>query len=172
MITQTHESWELFGDMKSAAIFSDDMIYRYSLTRVWNEEKPILCFLMLNPSKADAFRSDNTVSACLRRALAYDFGGLRILNCFAFRSTDPKGLLAVDDPVGPENDDFIRTARECGMVILGWGCHATLKNRNKRVLEILDECAVQYFCLKKTADNHPQHPLYLKSSLTPIRYKE
>ena len=33
-----------------------------------------------------------------------------MLNIFAYRATDPKEMLAVKDPIGPENDGHIQAA--------------------------------------------------------------
>ena len=55
---------------------------------------------MLNPSTADETSNDPTVGRCQRRAVQMGYGGLYVGNIFAWRSTDPKGLLDTDDPVG------------------------------------------------------------------------
>ena len=39
--------------MESYATFNVDRHYRYSLTRIWDCQKPRLPVVMLNPSKAD-----------------------------------------------------------------------------------------------------------------------
>ena len=46
----------------ATADFSEDLVYRYRLSRVWDAGLPLLGWLMLNPSTADAFRVDPTVN--------------------------------------------------------------------------------------------------------------
>lgn len=78
--------------MRSRAVFSDDRAYRYLLTRDWGEG-PRATFVLLNPSTADEFVNDPTISKCIRFAKRWGLGGLNFVNVYALRSTDPKGLL-------------------------------------------------------------------------------
>lgn len=87
---------------ETGATFSECRRYRYRLWRYWDRSKPPLCFLMLNPSTADDLSNDPTVERCQRRALAMGFGGLEVVNIFAFRSTDPAALYSL--PVGRYGD--------------------------------------------------------------------
>jgi hypothetical protein len=56
----------------------------------------------INPSIADPLVDHPTVAACGRFAHAWNYGGLHVDNTFAYRATNQKCLLAVDDPVGQE----------------------------------------------------------------------
>lgn len=51
-------------EIKVTTIFYEekDKKYRFILKKEWDSEKDNIAFLMLNPSKADALRSDNTVN--------------------------------------------------------------------------------------------------------------
>lgn len=42
------------SDIKKSAEISPDGLYRYSLERTWDEDKPTVLFVCLNPSTADA----------------------------------------------------------------------------------------------------------------------
>lgn len=42
------------SDIKKSAEISPDGMYRYSLERTWDEGKPTVLFICLNPSTADA----------------------------------------------------------------------------------------------------------------------
>src|SRR3954469_17706712 len=91
----------------TGARFSADGLYRYALWRVWDADRGLCNFLMLNPSTADETVNDPTVARCARRARSWGYGGLVVTNLFAFRATDPSGLRAAPDPVGPEDDAAI-----------------------------------------------------------------
>ncbi|PHM62792.1 DUF1643 domain-containing protein [Xenorhabdus ishibashii] len=43
---------------------SEDGLYRYDLWRVWDESKPNVMFIGLNPSTADHEINDNTITRC------------------------------------------------------------------------------------------------------------
>lgn len=146
----------------ASAIFSDDRTYRYALTRQW-DDRPPATFIMLNPSTADAFRADPTVTRCAAFARREQRGGLIIVNLFALRATDPRQLRKHPDPVGPENDRFIREHCQAGrLIIAAWGAHGRLQDRDQAVLSMLRETRTPAHHLGFTTGGSPRHPLYLR----------
>jgi hypothetical protein len=144
--------------MLRAAVFSPCRSFRYSLSRVWNPKLPKVMFVGLNPSTADEQKDDPTVRRCITFAQKWSFGGLVLVNLFAYRSTDPEGLLEVDDPIGTENDTHIlANARAVGRIVLIWGTKGTLLDRDQHVITFFPDA----HCLGFTKDGHPKHPLYL-----------
>lgn len=129
--------------------------YRYRLTRVWNAKLPTVTFVLLNPSTADALTLDTTLHRCIRFARREGFGGLVIVNLYAFRARDPKVMKRALDPVGPDNDRVL--AGLTGTVIAGWGNHAH-PARVARVLEILPPL----HALGLNKSGAPQHPLMIR----------
>lgn len=161
------------GDERAGAVFSDCERYRYRLWRVWDESKPKLCFVMLNPSTATHEALDPTVSRCKKRADSLGYGGLEVVNIFALRSTDPKALYEVTDPVGPENFRAIAdTVNQCAIAICAWGGHGRFLNIGPMIRERIN----QYYpgkahYLKLNSDGSPAHPLYLPYSLKPVLWR-
>ena len=51
--------------MKKDAILSEDRKYRYVLSRIWDESKPLVVIIGLNPSTADEKDDDNTIKKCI-----------------------------------------------------------------------------------------------------------
>lgn len=95
-------------------------------------------------------------------------------NLFAFRSTDPNELNHEEDPVGPENDTYIRTcASEVDLIIACWGNPGRLFGRDEKVISLLTNLSLlaNLYCLKQNKNRTPHHPLYLSKDLTPILYK-
>ena len=82
------------------AVISECGKYRYSLTRIWDESKPKVMFIMLNSSTANANNDDPTIRRCINFAKAWGFGDLYVCNIFAYRATNPQELLKVDNPFG------------------------------------------------------------------------
>lgn len=157
---------------ETGAEFSHCRTWRYRLWRTWNPGGFPLVMLMLNPSTADEDKNDPTVERCERRARARDFGGLIVLNIFAFRATDPRVMKAAPDPVGPDNDAHIRQAftlstlaRAGGLtgptICAGWGVHGAHLGRDRQVQALATEAGVQLHCLGVTKDGQPGHPLYI-----------
>jgi hypothetical protein len=94
--------------MKKDAILSQDRKYRYVLSRIWDESKPMVVIIGLNPSTADEKDDDNTITKCINFAKQWGYGGLYMLNLFAFRATSPSDMFNADSPIGDENDKYIK----------------------------------------------------------------
>lgn len=154
-----------------SAGFSADRVFRYTLTRIWDRSAPVVNFLMLNPSTADAFALDPTNRRCVGFAQAWGFGGLVTTNLFAFRSTDPKVLRTVADPIGPGNNDaIVDAACSADLVIAAWGNHGALLDRGRKVHRLLDSAGVELHHLRMTGAGHPGHPLYLPGDAVPVPF--
>lgn len=154
---------------RATAAFSPCRTWRYRLSRVWDVSLPRVNWLMLNPSTADAFDVDPTVRRTLGFADAWGFGAVEVTNVFALRSTDPKGLRQVVDPVGPANDTaLLAAARAADLVVAGWGVHATLNDRERHVVELFADAGIVLHAVRVTKDGHPGHPLYVRSSARPL----
>jgi hypothetical protein len=144
------------------AIIDESGIYRYLLWRTWDKSKERVTFIMLNPSTADHNIDDATIRRCVGFAQSWGFGGIEVVNLFAYRATHPEVLKMCNDPIGPENDEYISiSATRSGKVVAAWGTNGNFRNRNKAVLKSLGEV----YCIDVSKDGHPKHPLYLKSEL-------
>jgi hypothetical protein len=153
--------------IRVAATFSPCERYRYTLLREWDLRLRRLLWIMLNPSKATAEIDDPTVAKCQRYARAWGFGSIVVTNLFGWRSTDPKALYSVEDPIGPENDAAIfREVRAASKVICAWGKHGALRDRGAEVLASLRAYGVTPYCLSRNNDGSPGHPLYLPAAQT------
>lgn len=135
--------------------------YRYVLTRTWDYGAPVVLMIGLNPSTADATKDDPTVRRCVGFARDWGFGGLALANLFAFRATAPLALLSAHNPVGPENDAWIRRlVASASAVVVSWGVHGGLQGRDQKVLAQIPTP----LCLGRTKDGFPRHPLYLSKA--------
>lgn len=156
--------------MRKAAVLSEDRLYRYSLLRQWDDSKGIVLFIGLNPSTADENIDDPTIRRCIQSAVNWGYGGMRMINLFGYRSTDPKNLLSVEDPIGWENDDWIRRGiLKSDRIIAAWGTKGGMKDRDKTVMDVIISLSL-IECLGVTKAGFPRHPLYLSYDVNPIRY--
>jgi len=149
--------------IKSACISPDNQ-YRYKLLRSWNENKPTIMFVMLNPSTADSEKDDPTIRRVINFTKSWGYGGVHVVNLYAFRSTDPKGLKHIEDPIGQDNIFHIKTL--IGLVekvIYAWG-------NNEKEPKWLCELVHTPYCIGVSKKGIPKHPLYLKKELQPILY--
>ena len=85
-------------------------------------------------------------------------------NLFAFRATEPSDMKLAEDPIGKENDQFLRNlAENAGLVVAAWGNDGSFLNRSAQVKEMLPNL----HCLKMNKSGEPAHPLYQKASTFP-----
>ncbi len=170
------------------ARFSDDMTMRYRLARrLTDRPGAALCFmnltevapirasdpteseakrcvwLMLNPSTADAFKPDPTVTECRKRSIAMGADVFEVVNLFAMRSPYPRDLKKC--AAGYRGDDAINNAEilaACSgayRVIAAWGNDGAIGGREAIVRRLLDEHGYRLHCLGTTDGGFPKHPL-------------
>ena len=153
--------------MKKTAKLSDCRIYRYELWRTWDDSKPYAMFIGLNPSTADETEDDPTILRCINFAKSWGYGGLCMANLFAYRATQPEDMKKASDPIGDKNNEtLILLAQKAGVIIAAWGNDGVFLNRSEEIRSLIPEINV----LKFNKSGEPAHPLYLKSTLTPIEW--
>ncbi len=150
-------------DTGKSAILSDDGRYRYSLSREWGTGGPVV-FVGLNPSTADDQVDDPTIRRMMGFARDWGFPGIMVVNLFAVRMTNPASLVGAPDPIGPRNDDVLRSIDQVAdLVVVCWGNHGTFEERCDEVAKLLPPAK----CFGLTAIGQPKHPLYLAAD-TPL----
>ncbi|WP_092225043.1 DUF1643 domain-containing protein [Desulforhopalus singaporensis] len=151
--------------MKNTAKLSECRTYRYALWRTWDNSKPQVMFVGLNPSTADETTDDPTLTRCINYAQSWGYGGVFMANLFAFRATNPLDMKAAYDPVGPENNKWLKhLAKDAALVVAAWGNDGSYLDRSKQVLELIPHM----HCLKLNKSGEPAHPLYLAANIHPV----
>ena len=109
-----------------------------------------------------------------------DFGGIEVVNIFAFRTTHPEDLINHDKDylIGIENKEYILdSVKKSKKIVLGWDNSVKeLKNikdfkRDKEIAELLEAEGCEVYCAKLTAKGCPGHPLYLKGEIKFFKIK-
>ena len=150
--------------MKNTAKLSECRKYRYALWRTWDNSKPYVMFVGLNPSIADEVSDDPTLTRCINFAKLWGYGGVCMANLFAFRATEPSDMKLAQDPIGKENNQWLeKLAESAGLVVAAWGNDGSFLNRSTQVKELLPNL----HCLKMNKSGEPAHPLYQKASTQP-----
>lgn len=151
--------------MKKKDNISEDKIYRCTLSRTWDSTKPTVLFIGLNPSIADENIDDPTITRCINFAKDLGYGTLLMANLFAFRSTYPKEIYLIDDPIGKDNDYYLlECVKQSDLIIACWGNNGTYMDREK----IIKELVPNLYCLQKNKNGTPHHPLRLPRDINPI----
>jgi hypothetical protein len=151
--------------------------YRYTLDRIVEvgERRPErVTFVMLNPSTADATSNDATLRRCLAFAARWGMGALRVVNAYAWRSTDPIAMAAARtrgvDVIGPLNDERIAesvTPELAARVIVAWGAHCEPARAQAIYAAIKRTRGAEPLALIVTSAGAPGHPLRLAGDRVP-----
>lgn len=154
------------------AVISECGRYRYELIRRWGND-PMLEFVMLNPSTADAETDDPTIRRCIGFARSWDYGGIVVCNLFAYRTTTPYVLASVEDPIGPLNRNYLAN-NIAHLTVVAWGANpAAIRWWNGHPYDITKSLKrKQLMCLGITSSGQPRHPLYLPASCTPTPWEQ
>lgn len=166
---------DLFDD--NGATFSDCRKYRFALWRIWDEEKPKVMFIGLNPSTANESQNDPTIKSVIRISKNNGFGGVYMMNCFPIVSTDP-GILKDFWQSANSYDQFQdtrnrwnlkRIGKLCDTVVFAWGSFEVVKevNRDKELRRMFPEAQALFINKNGT----PKHPLYCKGDTKLINFK-
>lgn len=170
------------GTSTCGCVISACQKYRYALWRFWEWESAgvAMAFIGLNPSTADHQQDDPTIRRCIGFAKREGYGGIYMLNLFAYRSTDPTVLYRVENPIGPKNYEWIAEIHErAGKTVACWGSRGTWQNQDvyvARLSRVGPDAKTKYvgddlWCLGRTKDGHPRHPLYLRLDAPLSRYR-
>jgi hypothetical protein len=145
--------------MMKDAVISSDGVYRYTLLRVWNVTKQVVMFVMYNPSTADAKNDDATIRRIISFARSWGYGGVHVVNLYAFRSVDPKLIKKVINPIGKDNIFYVTSlVGRVEKVIYAWGSLGEEPNWLRNLVDTP-------YCLGVNKDGSPKKPLYLKKDL-------
>ncbi len=148
----------LFPNNNSGAVFSDCGEYRYQLFRIWDDTKPLVMFIGLNPSTANKNKNDNTVTKLIKVASNNGFGGFYIVNLFAVISPKPEILITHKNPLGDNDEWLLKTSSLCDKVVFCWG---NFKEATDRALKVKSMYSDPY-CFVQNKNGSPKHPLYCK----------
>lgn len=146
--------------------FSEDRKYRYNLCRIWDQSKPMVMFIGLNPSTANESTDDPTIRRVKRFAFDLGYGGMYMMNLFAWITAYPEELKKCKDPLGA-NDFWLKwVSYACIDVIFAWGSFPEAKERSKEVIKMFPLAKA----LVLNNDGSPRHPLYIKGDTIPIPF--
>jgi len=146
---------KLFEDNMNGALFSECGKHRYRLWRIWDDSKPKVMFIGLNPSTANASTDDATIRTVKAFAKRWGFGGVYMLNLFPFITPYPSELQLS----GMDDNDrhLIECSQICSTVVFAWGSFPVARDRAAQVSSMFENP----MALKVNANGTPHHPLYL-----------
>ena len=151
--------------MRRSAIISPCTRYRYWLEREWDRRKPVLSVCMLNPSSADDKREDPTLLALIHFATLWGYGGLAIVNLYAWRSPTPALMKTKPERMGPNNalhrrEAMLMGAIHSGSMLVAWGNDGNWEGEAEQFAAwATEQIGVDLVCLGTTLSGAPKHPM-------------
>lgn len=170
---------DLFGLYKPflrTAEISDCGLYRWWLRRSWDAagDGRVVCFVMLNPSTADANQDDPTIRRCIGFASDLGVSAMLVRNLFAFRATNPKVLkgLRYDVATGGERGDMeLLASLSADIVVCAWGASGPKCTAERAEWFVQQAGSKPLYCLGTTKTGAPRHPLYVKADQPLILFR-
>ena len=147
------------------ANFSNDRKERYSLTRIWNFEKPLFLFIMFNPSNADDTIDDPTIRRLIDFTEKFEYGGFKVVNLFTKISPNPKNV-NISKVLKIKNLKVIKKmVNSVDEIVYAWG------NKFHEPLEF-KKLVPNPKCFGLNIDGSPKHPLYLSSNTKLVDFRQ
>lgn len=145
-------------------------IAQHEFVEGWNCAFPIL--IGMNPSTADAHANDPTITREIGFVKSWGYNAFVKFNVADYRATHPKDLSKTGVvPVSEINLLTLRNfamARHCKGIVACWGkLPKILRPHAEEIVATLTADGHNLWCLGRTKDGSPRHPLYLKSD-TPL----
>ena len=163
----------------SFCLFSKCRSYRWILKRELLSGKKTIIFIGLNPSRANSYYNDRTLTRIINFASRWSYKDIYIINLFGLVSKSSLQLSKSNDPTGGNNDlitlkslEFWRKNNNCDLW-LGWGDKGQLNGRDRKVLKLIknysylksneNNYSKSVFCLGLSKKGNPRHPLYMSN---------
>jgi hypothetical protein len=163
--------------IETTAIYSDDQKCRYVLRKVWDNALPMATFIGINPSDATELFIDKTVMNLMNHLVKIGgYGGVNIVNLFAFRAKKQKELSNRSDILEQCNIQYISEAlKHSELAIIGWGRDAERKKQYREAINVTKRALSKYEniqCFKDGKGNVNCHlSIGYNNSWTLIDYK-
>lgn len=125
---------EIISNLRTEIVASDDGVYRYSLRKIWDEQKPSLAILMICPSSSGSVAVDTSTMLTLGNCYRLGYGSVTIVNLFSkVNDFDLKDPNETDE----ENlQAILKAAESVDCFVLGAG---TGKAKNKVFQQRLEQ---------------------------------
>lgn len=131
--------------------------YRYYYRNIWDKDLPVVMFICLRPQNKEGKR-EYVIDSLIQYCQQIDYGGFYLCNLFAYITEKDHELTVVKDPVGKDNDMWIKKiAKRADMVIFAWGVNGKIQKRSKEVENMFSTS----WALDIAPEGYPRYPLFI-----------
>lgn len=163
-LNKQQELWQPEKQDDTDAIFSVCRNYRYVLWRIWDNSKPKVMFIGLNPSIANEEIDDPTIRRVKSLAKNWGYGGVYMLNLFTYVTAYPEQLKKCENPLKLADLYLKKYAAKSEKIIFAWGNFKEAEKRGREVMKMFSG-----YILIKNKNGSPRHPLYVPGDVMPFK---
>jgi hypothetical protein len=128
-----------------------------------------ILFIGLNPSRANVYFNDPTITRCINFGKALGFGSLLFGNLYSRISPDPTLIKNdLDHASHVRHSEYLLTMLEVAdTVVFCWGSWDFIDEQKAFIQKLTDIAKPRgkIKCFGHNQDGNPKHPLYLKSDI-------
>lgn len=153
---------EVISNLRTEIVVTDDETKRYSLRKVWAEDKPSLAIVMLCPSSSGEVAVDTSTALTIGNCYRLGYGSVTIVNLF---SNINDFALREAEEEDPENlQAIIAAAEKADCLVMGAGTgkakNKLFQRRLEQVMTALRPYEKKLHCLcDETGGSRGLHPL-------------
>lgn len=125
---------EIISNLRTEILESDDGTKRYSMCKVWSEDKPSLAIVMLCPSSSGEVAVDTSTALTMANCYRLGYGSVTILNLFS--TINDFGLKEAEEEDTENLNSIVAAAEKAQCLVLGAG---TGKAKNKLFQKRLEQ---------------------------------
>lgn len=141
--------------------------YRYHYRNIWDRDLPIVMFICLRPQNKDGKR-EYVVDSLVQYCKEMNYGGFYLCNLFAYITERDHDLTTVKDPIGPDNDKWIKKIdRRTDLTIFAWGVNGKIQKRSQEVEKMFKIA----WALDIDPKGYPKYPLFVPNNPKLKSYK-
>lgn len=103
---------------------NNEKFFRYSYIKCWDESKPTIVAILLNPSKATLTRNDKTLDFLTEYFINEGYGSMTIINLFCYMCTSSNRILNTEKDYEDKNWEYVKkyiAGNKDKDFFVGWG---------------------------------------------------
>jgi len=153
---------EIISNLRTEIVMSDDETKRYSLRKVWNEDKPSLAIVMLCPSSSGEVAVDTSTALTMANCYRLGYGSVTIVNLFS--TINDFALKESPEEDAGNLQAIVAAAEKADCLVMGAGTgkakNKLFQRRLEQVLTALRPYEAKLHCLcDETGGSRGLHPL-------------
>lgn len=150
--------------IKCVATFSDNSEHRYSLTRIWDKNRPQALVISIAPSEDFNVSMDLTTNLIENNLNSHSFGGFCLVNLISKIGVDVKKIKSTKDLWNNETDqEILKQAQIADSIIIAWGSFANTrqkyKEREEEMIKLLQPFSNKLYQISDGKERKFLHPL-------------